>query len=876
MIGQKIEYCEYIDSVEFKFQNGKKTTEKTGEYKFSSGEDYLKKLEKTRLGCEIVRGIYWGRPYFDYDGGLLDDIGKFMEEEEKFNNELMPKFKKWTKIIFGTEKIALSESHLKDFEKNQFKISFHIILPEVFLNMGKFWTYMKQIETEFKKKFNYYYLNDKKQKKYNFDFTIYKSDFKKEAKFRSIYSDKKYKNKTLNKSLPRLMNVVEGEPHEHLILYVDKSKEITLNNLIKEKEIYEESKEEEKPKEKKENNLNQQCIKKYLDDFIDDVFYDFDGYDSWFKFGSMIYGIFNGNDEGYKLFQKVSKLSTFYKKNKMEAEKEIYFKWNNQFSKEDFYNVDINYFRKQILLNGPIKLYNEVNEFLKCNLDIFEDVKFITDKFISDEFIKEYGTEAIYCIKSKKWYTRNRYGIYKDEPTYLNKKLTELGKKLIRGIQILKTEHFRNKEKYEHFNRLETQLMRKIFNSTGLKDVKNMMAESDLGKKNIPWDEDRNYWAFNNGVYDLKQNKLLSKPPRNVFISKTCGYDYSPKVNEKIKNKLMETLKDIHDNPQILEHLFKTLSRSIEGNPDEKISFWLGIGGNGKGVLKDILINTFGEYCTCLPGEYFQKSKQGRRAGSADSELDNCRGARLVVADEFHDDEKLNVTKLKELSGRTKTQTRKLNENSSEWTPDFSMIFVMNLVDMPRFNFGTKGTKNDNNALKRRLITFDFQSVFTEDPDPSNPKEKKSNSNIKKELKEFKLEMWRILKDYYISETVPDYTELKKIRDKFLSESSKLNTFIKTNFYSEDKTEDFLFKFPTKEQFKKINKNKDSRKKHLMSIKDLSELVYEEIKEKYNINELSNELKNLGYYELNNGEIIETSHKGTKLTPFISEESEFF
>lgn len=860
MIGQKIGYYDFCVG----FSKNVVETTVIG---------YKTHIENTKRGYEYFNNSnkeLFTKIYFDIDIGNEKLPLKTKKDMKEYNT--IAKFiirndlKEYCLKNFGSAKFLVScaNGYVKKDDYEGYKVSYHIIIKDKCVNASDFITFMKT-QTDILKKMRC-------------DTSIYRMGW---SKFRTpntlkYYDEKKYDS--------RIMKMINGELENHFVQNVEGLEKVELKNNLKEETTYEESKSdsddeeitpdaiEEFQKVKSESKIkeDQECIKKFIHEFENTAN---ESYSVWFTFGSMLYGIFNGSDEGLKLFTEFSALSTYYIKNKYQAEREIQYKWNNEFKGME-YHPDIGYLVNCAKKYESNKLYKNIVYGIEELL--FPDIQFITDKFLADEFYKKYCNKVLYHIEKKKWYVQDKYGIYKEEEYYLVNMIQELGIELVGIFQELKNKNFKDKEKYKHWGELEKQTIKNIQTSRGLDGLIKMMKRSKLAKKSedIQFDENRNYWGFKNGVFSFKDNKIV-KPPPGVYISKTCGYDYEEKVNEKIRKDVLQFLEGVHDEKFLRDQYLLLLSRALYGNKDEKLSFWLGKGRNGKGVLKDLAMLTFGNYCKPLRGNYFQQNKHGVKQGQADSELAACIGARLVVADESSGS--INWTVIKEFTGRNKVPVRALQENSRDEIINFSLVFNINTKDLPRIDFGEKGKKNEDKALEDRIVCFEFKNTFVDDPNPENPREKLKNDDLKDELKYMKMEFWRILKDLYITKNKPNFTKLKEIRDKFLSENSKLNNFIESNLYSEDCSEDdYLFKLPTKDQWKIINKNKKNKEEHLLSAKELVEIVEDKIKETYKVNEIAKELINFGYYKINDNKIIETKSKGVKMTPFLKEESEYF
>lgn len=135
-----------------------------------------------------------------------------------------------------------------------------------------------------------------------------------------------------------------------------------------------------------------------------------------------------------------------------------------------------------------------------------------------------------------------------------------------------------------------------------------------------------NLFAFNNGVYDL-QNKTFRLPKPSELISCTCGYDF-----EKRNKSINDAIEDIHkiissmmESDDDKNTLLSSISLQLSGQIfKEGFDIFIGQGGNGKGVLRDLISYTFGSYFDPMEMDYLTKTKQGQSATAADEVLARC------------------------------------------------------------------------------------------------------------------------------------------------------------------------------------------------------------------------------------------------------------
>ncbi len=193
----------------------------------------------------------------------------------------------------------------------------------------------------------------------------------------------------------------------------------------------------------------------------------------------------------------------------------------------------------------------------------------------------------------------------------------------------------------------------------------------------------------------------------------------------------------------------------------------------------------FGEYCGILPTTVLTKKQAG--SGNATPELALLRGKRFVVIQEPEGDDKINVGRMKELTGGDKIYVRPLYKEPYEYEPQFKLILTCN--KLPFIPSNDKGTW-------RRLRVSPFESEFVDTnkagtktldgeklKDFQFPKDKR----LKRKLKHWKRAfMWLLINKYYkmYRDADGDIIEPKKVTqytDKYKKDSDKYHEYLSEN-----------------------------------------------------------------------------------------------
>ncbi len=262
-----------------------------------------------------------------------------------------------------------------------------------------------------------------------------------------------------------------------------------------------------------------------------------------------------------------------------------------------------------------------------------------------------------------------------------------------------------------------------------------------------------NLIGFENGVFDLDLMKFREGAYKD-YISYSTKYDFKYEYGEN-KEHLMRFLEEIQPEKKQLHYLLKFLSTCLFGkNKIEKFHVFQGIGRNGKSKLIEMISYTFGDYYVSVQSQLLTKEQPS--ASNPRPEILTLKGKRIVCASEPENNQKLNTSFIKFLSGNDILTARALFENEIvSFIPQFSMILLCN--DVPLFD-----NQNDH-AMWERCRYINFPITFVDDPKNNN--QKKIDYNLSDKLVHWKEDFMLLLIEYYklyIKEgLLPEQTVLK-------------------------------------------------------------------------------------------------------------------
>lgn len=149
-----------------------------------------------------------------------------------------------------------------------------------------------------------------------------------------------------------------------------------------------------------------------------------------------------------------------------------------------------------------------------------------------------------------------------------------------------------------------------------------------------------------------------------------------------------------------MQHFF---GYAAAGNTSEHVvPIAYGQGGNGKSTIVDVVSGVLGPYVVHADIETFLVGRHNAGGSAATPDLARLKDARVVMASESGAGRKLNVSRIKDMSGGEPILARDLYAKPFEFTPRFSLWLSTNeKPDVPGNDFGL--------WRRLRLIPFNVQ-----------------------------------------------------------------------------------------------------------------------------------------------------------------------
>jgi P4 family phage/plasmid primase-like protien len=187
---------------------------------------------------------------------------------------------------------------------------------------------------------------------------------------------------------------------------------------------------------------------------------------------------------------------------------------------------------------------------------------------------------------------------------------------------------------------------------------------------------DANIYLLNlaNGTLDLKTGDFKAHD-KNDFLTKIANVSYDPTVKHPIWTTFLNKSVPDKDTQRFLA---QAAGYTLTGDVSEDCLFLLiGSGRNGKGVFLNTLKWILGDYAQQANFDSFVVHKGG---GGIEirSDIARMEGARMVIASENEEDQRIAESLLKLLTGSDTVTSRKHYVGEVEYAPQFKLWFGVN------------------------------------------------------------------------------------------------------------------------------------------------------------------------------------------------------
>lgn len=413
--------------------------------------------------------------------------------------------------------------------------------------------------------------------------------------------------------------------------------------------------------------------------FFDECFAQkrFDTYEYWMRVGMAIKNKF-GND-GFAIFQYFSNKGA-----KPDPADKLLSKYNT-FKETDSTPITIKtiyYYAKEDNLAKYIEIVKTQSMFKGFEVNSVMISKYIHMLRPNDFIWKD---DLLYCYNGKFW-----------EQSDLLLKIY-IGNELFYFLRDVLVTCFwaENPAQFQMMKNSLNMLRRMSFKEEIVKTTK-----EDFRNNKVQFDTKWYLFGFENTVFDLRAMKFREYE-YDDYVTLTAGYDWVEPSDAEIQTmqKLIESIHPVEEERQLF---LEIVSTGLEGRCLEKFIVLNAKGGNGKSMLNDLILKSYGQYS--LIGNnalLFEKSRTG-----TNPEKNNIHKKRYVVFREPSSTGKIENSVMKELTGGGGISVRGHYESKTE--KKLHCTIVMESNNRPLF------AEEPKEAESRRIIDIYFRRIFTD------------------------------------------------------------------------------------------------------------------------------------------------------------------
>ena len=307
--------------------------------------------------------------------------------------------------------------------------------------------------------------------------------------------------------------------------------------------------------------------------------------------------------------------------------------------------------------------------------------------------------------------------------------------------------------KLKELHKLEGNLYTCGFKESTIKECVGLFYEKDFAQK---LNSNPNLIGFANGVLNLRAERVNAlgkteyycefregKPEDGVsFLAgrwdpKQCEpIEYVPYDAEDPEQlEIDEFMSKVFPKADLRAYMWRKLASYLEGtNREQTYDTWIGVGGNGKSKLVDLMVMALGDYAVSMQSTVLTRKRPD--SGAANPDIMAIRNRRFIYMAEPDDGEPLNTSRMKQFTGEDCVEARGLFEDQSKFQITGKPVMLCN--KFPAIHAQDRGTW-------RRVRAVPFESKFV-DPDSEEGKDIDPAKNIwpRDNFLDSKLKRWRI------------------------------------------------------------------------------------------------------------------------------------
>lgn len=272
--------------------------------------------------------------------------------------------------------------------------------------------------------------------------------------------------------------------------------------------------------------------------------------------------------------------------------------------------------------------------------------------------------KAMYCHPAKRWYVYDGTRWAQDDRGWIHQAAKQSVLTMYDAVSALPDKERAALLKHAHTSESDRAIKAAISQAS---------SEPEITVLPDQFDRDPMLLNVKNGTLDLRTGELRPHDSLDM-ISALAPVVFDPDATCPRWTAFLGQI--FEGNAALIRYIQKALGYTLTGLTIERAVFCLwGVGKNGKSTLLKVTAQILGEYARKTPTETLML-KRGDSGPSNDIAI--LKGARLVTASETEESRKLNVAKVKDMSGDEELAARFLYGETFNFRPQFKLWISTN------------------------------------------------------------------------------------------------------------------------------------------------------------------------------------------------------
>jgi len=325
-----------------------------------------------------------------------------------------------------------------------------------------------------------------------------------------------------------------------------------------------------------------------------------------------------------------------------------------------------------------------------------------TDLGNARRLVRLYGSDLRYAHIWRKWLTWQEGQWRRDDDGSVMRKAKATAEEMFTEAAKINDETRRTAMRSHALKSQSAQRLAAMIN----------LAESETGitLSTEKLDADPHLLGVQNGIIDLR-TITFREAQRKDYVTKLAGIAFDPDARCPEWGKFLKKVLSIDD---LIGYVQRAVGYVLTGLTGEEVMFILwGLGANGKSTFRETIFALLGDYAAGADASMLVTTK---RTGGATPDLARLHGRRLVTINETDQNDILNESRVKFITGHDVITARNLYQEPFDFTPTHKAFVTTNHKPIVR------GT---DEGIWRRLHLLPFTETI-----PINERDRNFRQNV--------------------------------------------------------------------------------------------------------------------------------------------------